>query len=171
MKRFNGYFLFLLFTLLSLSACIKQEKYPDTPQIGLLNFIPVYDTGEYAVLGYMRVSFTDGDGDLGLWDRDTLPPYEPGGPYYYNYVITFFAKQHGIYQQIDLDPPFSARIPVLNPDYPGKAIKGIITDTINLELVPHSLYDTIRFDAFLYDRALNKSNVISTPDIVLKRPY
>ena len=171
MKRFTGYFPFLFFALLSLSSCIKQEKYPDAPQIGFLDFVPVFDTGQYAVSGILRVSFTDGNGDLGLYVWDTLPPYNPGGPYYYNYVITFFVKQEGVYQQIDLDPPFSARIPVLNPSYPGKAIKGIITDTINLGLIPHPGYDTIRFDAFLYDRALLKSNVISTPDIVLKRPY
>ena len=171
MNRFIGYFLFLLFTILGLSSCVKQEKYPDVPQITFLNFITAFDTGKYAVSGYLRVSFTDGNGDIGLNDGDTLPPFDTSGQYFYNYVITFFAKQKGIFQKIDLHPPFSARIPMLNPDYPGKAIKGIITDTINLGLIPHGLYDTIRFEAFLYDRALNKSNVITTPEIVLKRPY
>jgi hypothetical protein len=171
MKQVFSYPLFLLFVLLGLSSCIKQEKYPDEPQLTYLDFFIAFDTSQYAQLGLFRVSYTDGDGDIGLNTRDTLPPFEPGGQYYYNYVIDFYAKQNGDYQKIDLDPPFSVRIPVLNPDYPGKAIKGTISDTINLKLIPHTLYDTIRFEAYLYDRKLHKSNVVATPDIPLKRPY
>jgi hypothetical protein len=78
---------------------------------------------------------------------------------------------NGTYQEVDLDPSFSARIPILNKEFPGKAIKGVITDTIPLYLMPHPPYDTIKFEAYLYDRALNKSNVISTPEIILKRPF
>ena len=152
-------------------SCIKQEHYPDVPQIQFLNFYTGFDTSQYAVNGILSISFTDGNGDIGLAARDTLPPYNMSGPYYYNYVLTFFNKVNGIYTPIELNPPFSARIPVLSPEYPGKAIKGVISDTINLNLIPHPGYDTIRFEAFIYDRALNKSNVVTTPDIILKRPY
>jgi len=172
MKRVRWHFIFILFAVVCINACIKQEHYPDVPQIQFISFVTAYDTGKYAVNGTLSISFTDGDGDIGLRDRDTLPPYDTSGPYYYNFVLTFFNKVNGIYTQVDLHPPFSARIPILNPEYPGKAIKGVITyDTINLKLIPHPGYDTIRFDAFIYDRALNKSNVISTPEIILKRPY
>ena len=172
MKRFKWHFLFILSAAGLLFACIKQEHYPDVPQIEYLDFITVFDTGKYAVRGSLSISFTDGNGDIGLSTRDTFPPFNPGGQYYYNYVLTFFNKVNGVFEQVDLDPPFSARIPVLNPDYPGKAIKGIIVyDTINLAMVPHPGYDTIRFEAFIYDRAKNKSNVISTPEIILKKPY
>jgi hypothetical protein len=171
MKRFKWHLFFILLSSSGLLSCIKQEDYPNEPTIGFVQFVTAYDTSAFAVKGILSVSFTDGNGDIGLRPGDTLFPYDRGGQYYYNYVLTFFNKVNGVYTQIDLDPPFSARIPVLNPDYPGKPIKGVITDTINLQLVPHPGYDTIRFEAFIYDRALNKSNVITTPEIILKRPY
>jgi hypothetical protein len=66
-----------------------------------------------------------------------------------------------------LDPSFNARIPYLTPDDPNKAIKGIIVDTLTLNPAP--LFDTIKFKFYIYDRALNKSNVDSTPPIILRR--
>ena len=157
--------------LVFFTSCIKQDEYPIEPQIAYQNFLVGFDTSQYAVSGILNVSFTDGDGDIGLADGDTNFPYQRGGDYYYNYVLTFFNKVNGVYTEVPLDPPFSVRIPVLNKQYPGKAIKGSISDTINLKLIPHPGYDTIRFEAFIYDKRLHKSNVITTPEIILKRPY
>jgi hypothetical protein len=168
MKRYGWYSLFIISIISGSSGCVKQENYPDVPQIQFLSYTSVFDTGQYAVRGILTISFTDGNGDIGLNSRDTLPPYDTAGPYYYNYVINYFEKQQGAFKQIDLNPPFSVRIPVLNREFPGKPIKGIITDTLGLNN-PHPLFDTIKFEAFIYDRTLNKSNVISTPEIILKR--
>ena len=155
--------------LVFLGGCLKPEQYPDIPEIRYENFIRVYDTGTYAIRGILIFSFRDGNGDIGLNNgKDTLPPYNKNGDYYYNLVITYFEKQNGTYIKVETEPPFSSRIPVLNPDNPGKAIKGMITDTIPLN--PHPVYDTILFEVFIYDRALNKSNVITTPEIILKKP-
>jgi hypothetical protein len=162
-------YLFLLAVILSglFSACMKQENYPDTPQIEYLNYSNVFDTGRYAVRGILDISFRDGNGDIGLSAGDTFPPYQKNGQYYYNYVIMYFEKQNGVYKQLELDPPFSSRIPVLTPLDPGKAIKGMIADTLVLN--PHPLYDTIQIKAYIYDRGLHKSNEISTPEIILRR--
>jgi hypothetical protein len=168
MKRYRWYGLFTIMILSCFSGCIKQENYPDVPQIQLVSYTNVFDTGQYAVKGILIISFTDGNGDIGLNSNYNQPPFDSTSPYYYNYVITYFEKQLGTFKQIDLNPPFSARIPVLNSEFPGKPIKGIIADTF--ELNPHPLFDTIKFEAFIYDRTLNKSNVISTPEIILRRP-
>ena len=168
MKR-SGWFILLVISLSSFfSSCVKQENYPVEPQIEFLNFILVFDTGQYAVKGILNISFTDGDGDIGLNPNYTIPPFDTGSPYYYNYIITYFEKQQGAFVPIDLNPPFSYRIPVLNSEFPGKPIKGMISDTLPMN--PFPLFDTIKFEAYIYDRALHKSNVISTPEIILKRP-
>jgi hypothetical protein len=152
-----------------ISGCLKPENYPDIPEIEYMNFVSLYDTGQYPVRGILVFSFRDGDGDIGLNSgSDTLPPYNKDGDYYYNLVISYFEKRNGIFDSVVTDPPFSSRIPVLNPDYPDKAIKGIIYDTVPLN--PRPVYDTIRFSVFIYDRALHRSNVITTPEIILKRP-
>jgi hypothetical protein len=150
-----------------LHSCIKKESFPDTPEIELASFVNVYDTGAYAAKGILTINFKDGDGDIGLNPGDTLPPYDKEGNFYYNFVIDYFEKQYGQFVKLDLEPPFSARIPVLIPYNPGKAIKGFISDTLTMNR--HPVFDTIKLEVYIYDRALHKSNVVSTSEIILKR--
>ena len=156
--------------LLLFPSCIKEEKYSDIPEIRYQQFTLVYanDTVAYPFRGILSIYFQDGDGDIGLRAKDTLPPFNKDGDYYYNYVIRYFEKRDSAgYTEVILNPPYSARLPILNQGYEGKPIKGVIVDT--LELDPHPEFDTIRFELFIYDRALNKSNVLVTPVIALRR--
>lgn len=150
-----------------MTGCMKTQSFPDTPEISFLNLELLYDTAQVVRTGILSISYQDGNGDIGLAPSDTFPPFQRGGPYYYNYVMTYFEKQNGVFNKVDLLIPFSLRIPVLNPNFPNKPIKGYIVDTIIL--YPPPLHDTIKFEAYIYDRALNKSNVVTTPEIVLKR--
>ena len=168
MKKAAAAYMFLVILLsAALSGCIKEESYPIIPEIEFLGFVKVYDTGQYAIRGILTISFQDGDGDIGLYDSDTLPPYDKNGQYYYNYVIEYFEKQNGIFVKRELDPSFSARIPYLTPEGATKAIKGVIVDTLPMDPTP--VYDTVRFRFFIYDRALHASNADSTPPIILRR--
>lgn len=168
MKKLPFFFLFFLGAFLAVfSGCMKKQSYPDIPAISLLGLELIYDTAQVVRTGILSISYQDGNGDIGLNPPDTFPPYQRNGPYYYNYVFTYFEKQNGVFKQVDLLIPFSLRIPVLTPNDPNKAIKGFIMDTIGL--YPPPLHDTIKFEAFIYDRALNKSNVITTPEIILRR--
>ncbi len=174
MSQFNHWLqysiagIFTLAVIVLITSCMKQEDYSDIPEITFQEFNLVFDNGNVASKGLLIVSFTDGNGDLGLRPGDTLPPFQKNGDYYYNFVIDYYEKQHGRFVKIPLDPPFSARIPYLTPEYPNKAIHGIIVDT--LQMNPAPVYDTVKFVFFIYDRALNKSNVDSTPPIILRRP-
>lgn len=142
-----------------LTGCKKKESISDIPQIGFISYENVYGTGQYAVNGILTISYQDGNGDIGLTDGDTLS---------YNFVVSYYEKQNGIFKQIDPLIPLSARIPLLTPDGLNKTIKGTITDTLILN--PHPTYDTIQFSVFIYDRALNKSNVVTTPEIITRKP-
>jgi hypothetical protein len=153
--------------LACMAGCMKKENFPDTPEIGFVSYTNVFSTGTFATNGILTFSFQDGNGDIGLSDRDTLSPYNRDGLYYYNLVVDYYEKQYGVYQKIDLSFPLSSRIPRLSLES-GKAIKGTITDTLVLD--PHPDFDTVRFEVFIYDRALHKSNVITTPDIILRKP-
>jgi len=146
---------------------MKKESFSDIPQIGFISFINEYDTGPFAKRGYLTISYQDGNGDIGLSDGDTLSPYQKSGSYYYNLVIIYYEKQKGIFKQTNPFFPLSARIPLLTPDDPNQPIKGTITDTLTLN--PHPVYDTIKFGVFIYDRALNKSNIVTTPEIILRK--
>ena len=51
-------------------GCLPEPNYPDTPTLDFISFIVTEDNS--AVLS---LQFTDGDGDLGLSQADTLPPF------------------------------------------------------------------------------------------------
>ncbi len=178
MKQFttNIIILSLITGLISVS-CRKFEEFPDIPAITYNNFIILIneDTG-ISERGVLVFSYTDGDGDLGLSSRDTLPPYDKDGDYYYNLILKYYEKQNGKFVEVPLlawnndssyydTLTFNSRFPVLTPESGNPAIKGVFQDTLFI-YNPISQYDTIKFRAFIYDRALNKSNEIETDEII-----
>jgi hypothetical protein len=167
MNKNTNRFLFIIICALILSGCAKKENFPIIPEIGFLDYENEFGTGQYAVRGILTFSYQDGDGDIGLTDAQTNPPYNIEGDYYYNLVVTYYEKLNGAYQKLDLPINPSSRIPWLSAES-NRAIKGTITDTLILD--PNPSYDTLKIEVFIYDRALHKSNVISTPDIILRKP-
>lgn len=159
--------LLLISAMMLTTSCMKKEEFPIIPEIAYESIILEYDTGSYPKRGYLTISFKDGDGDIGLRPEQNQPPYDTGGAYYYNYIIDYYELQHGTFVKVELDPPYNARIPYLTPDDPNKSIKGIIVDTLVMN--PKPLHDTIKLKFFIYDRALHKSNIDSTPPIILRR--
>jgi hypothetical protein len=154
--------------LLAFVACKKQPVFPVEPHIEYVSLTKIQNTSGYDDKGTLKLSFTDGDGDIGLSDADTQAPFDSASVYFYNFFITYFEKQHGIYKEVALPFSNNSRIPIINPDAENKSIQG----TIEIELFINnyfSTYDTIKFDCYIVDRALHQSNTISTPDIIIKK--
>ncbi|MBN2729837.1 MAG: hypothetical protein JXR53_11500 [Bacteroidales bacterium] len=156
----------LVFLGLMQGSCIEKQTYPDEPIIEYKNFLITTNAQGFDQTGYFIISFTDGDGDIGLDQGDTNPPYNPGSEYYYNFFITIYEKNNGIFQE--LSAPYNARIPNVNPEGIDKDLKGDIQIEMDLSLFAIVLTnDTIKMDAYIVDRALNASNTITTPEFVL----
>lgn len=164
----------MLIMLVGFSACRKIEKYPPEPHIEYMDFIQLYNPDlEIYDRGVLKFSFEDGDGDIGLNSGDTNAPFNPASKYHYNLIITYFEMQNGVLTEVPIlwfNPDteqydtltLSARIPNLTPQGINKAINGEIQDTL-FTYNFNSVYDTIMFEAYIIDRALNESNVINTP--------
>ena len=178
MSRFTKIgFILLLLAAFGFDACNKFEKFPDEPVINYDRFILLTNpTNGITERGVLQFSYTDGDGDLGLSDQDTYPPFNFGGDYYYNIIIQYFEKQNGVFVEVPLlswnpdslqydTSTFNGRFPVLTPKTGNHSIKGIFQDTLFI-YNPLSDYDTIKFSAYIYDRALHKSNKIETEEII-----
>lgn len=151
-----------------LSSCMKKESYSDVPYITYAGYYNIFDTTKIAKRGVLTITFQDGDGDLGLNPWDVFPPYDSNSVYFYNYYIDIYSKRKGVFVKDTLQIPLRYRIPNLTPEDPNKAIKGIIVDTLPLN--PKPVYDTIRFSLYIYDRALHQSNIVTTPEFVVRRP-
>jgi hypothetical protein len=164
MKK-NGYMLLTAIILMGLSSCRKIEHLPAVPSIEYLNF-KVFDTtdilGNKSKGGRLRFHFEDGDGDLGLnAPVDSLQDST-------NLFLTMYRKIGGKMVTVaDNDPlkPAPYRIPYMERLGQNKILKGTISVTF-LYLF-YSPGDTIKYDFYVKDRALNESNVASTNQIIL----
>ena len=166
---FTTLFLFLLFTY----GCKKEETYPIEPQIELISFDKIADASGIDQQGVIGLSFKDGDGDIGLTSTQNT------GNYRFNLFVKYFEKKKGKYQEVIITTPnvitgkpdiltFNGRIPDLTPQGKIKSIKGEIYDTLYINN-PASTYDTIKYEIFIQDRALHKSNIVTTPDIIINK--
>ncbi len=158
-----------LLTLL-LSGCIETEPVSPIPEIDFKNYTlgPAYDSllDQYLLVGKLEFGFIDGNADFGI-NR----PFDSGAPdeYNYNVFISAFEKIDSSYIPVEFDstnPPLNYRITRDTPlDRVGqnKTVKGVIRIDMYFFIIPP--YDTLRFDFYITDRAMNKSNVESTTDI------
>ena len=166
----------LILALLALAACQKKPEYPIEPKItydGLAYLMNADSTMTGEVI--LRIGYTDGDGDLGLDDADTLYPFGPNDPHYYNLLIDYLKWDGAAFVETPLlswnqqtqsydTISFNARFKRLVFNDEEKPISGIIEYTM-MVYNPVSPDDTIKFRVHIIDRALHESNTIETDAI------
>jgi hypothetical protein len=159
----------MLPVLLVISSCTRNYDYPVEPVLKFKDFIYVENEKGEVTKGILVLEFTDGDGDIGLGQADTLPPYHHTGDYYYNFMIAMYTKHDDKYLPVifpDTTYTFNSRIPPIVFNGNSKAIKGEIEYTFDMKIMkPFLQSDTIRINTYIVDRALHKSNLVITPDI------
>jgi hypothetical protein len=174
---------FILFVALLLGGftCKKKEVYPPVPSIEYKTAYFFQNSEGIDTMMVLVFTFKDGDGDLGLNGTDTLAPYnavlDANGkninPYYYNLYIDYLEQINGKFQHVTL--PFSTdtlrysyRFENITPEGRHKAIRGDIEIKISPSPFPNPS-DTVMYKFYIYDRALNKSNVAESTPIIWNR--
>ena len=145
----------ILLAAVVIVGCRRLQQFPKEPKIEFINFLQMGQDSAKLI-----VSFTDGDGDIGLFDYDTLPPYD------YNLFLDYYERNNGEWELFDLPTPFYYRIPPLSDTDDGKALQGEIEVDLIFYYRPNGP-DTIKYDIKLRDRELNESNIISTGPIAV----
>ena len=108
-------------------------------------------------------------------EEDTF--YVEPNEYHHNIKIKYFVRKNGEYTEFDFetvfDPlcgeTFDGRFPLLNDPSRNRPLEGTLKykmQSAGFELLFRQ--DTLMLEIFIYDRALNRSNIINTPDFVLK---
>ncbi|MGP1445975.1 MAG: hypothetical protein ACTTKO_00390 [Candidatus Limimorpha sp.] len=163
-------------SLLLFCACRKRVEYLTGPQISYGGF--QYIIGEdssFTGEGILSLGYTDGDGDLGLDESDSIFPFGPMDAHYYNLIIDYRKYQHGDFVSTPLlswnavtqsydTITFNARFKRLLDTEESKPISGTIEYKMLIQN-PLSQGDTIRFAVKIFDRALHESNTVITETI------
>ena len=78
------------------AACMKPVEYPIEPQIAYEGFTYLFNADStFSGEGILAFSYTDGDGDLGLDEADTMPPFGPDDAHYYNMIVDYMKCVNG----------------------------------------------------------------------------
>lgn len=153
--------------VLLFSSCGREPQFSKIPHISFVSFEKHEPVNGKDNSGTLTFHFQDGDGDIGLNEKDVKPPFDTSSVYYFNFFCNYYEKQNGEFVKIDLPLSQNARIPRLS-ELESESIEG----TISLDLLinnPFSPYDTICFDFYIVDRALNHSDTVTTPEIIVNK--
>jgi hypothetical protein len=159
---------FILVSIILLSSCRKIEHISAIPSIEFASFT-VFDTldplGNNSKGGRLRFKFQDGDGDLGL---NAPTPVSTDST---NLFLTLYRKKTGAMVPVSaFDPllPYAAyRIPYMDRLGQDKILRGTIAVTMIYQ--SYAPGDTVKYEFYITDRALNVSNVASTNEIIISK--
>jgi hypothetical protein len=161
--RINKYQILFLISIISVGSCTKIEHISPVPSIKFNSFT-ILDTtdilGNVSKAGKLNFYFEDGDGDMGLnnpvgGDADST-----------NLFFTLYRKTDGVMVPATPDDPLypsDYRIPYMVRLGQNKILRGTISVTFMYLFA--SPGDTIKYDFYIKDRALQESNIASTPEL------
>lgn len=166
MKRIYKCLTIVILAILLIS-CGQKEKFSKIPHIEFVSVEKVDNGTNSDSQADLTIYFQDGDGDIGLNETNNNPIFSIDSPYYYNFFIHLYEKQDGEWIKMELPTPLHARIPYLSNDVP-ESIEGKLTIRTFINN-PNSIFDTVRLSCYIVDRALNHSDTIITPEIIVKK--
>jgi hypothetical protein len=154
--------------LLFLSACLDKENFSEIPAIRYENAVMNKNDASIDI----KISFTDGDGDIGLKQNEDYPPYGPCDQYYYNLFIDPYYMDNGNFRigrkAVDTNCAgdsvkvgYYYRMIYIVPEGKDKSLEGEITVSLNGVLLDYP-DDTVKFRIWMVDRAFHMSNVVES---------
>lgn len=164
MKTLRKILTFLFTALLLLASCEEIKRYPDEPTVEFESF-NLYQSqdalGNTIYSGELSIRFTDGDGDIGMGQPDSLANADS---LKYNLFLKLWTKQNNKWIPDDQSSGLqNFRIPYIKREGQNKTLSGTITVSLEYKTID---YDTIRYTFYLMDRQFNRSNVDTTDEII-----
>ena len=114
------------------------------------------------------VKFQDGDGDLGL--SSNMYPDSVLIKEGYNYEVKTLRRIRGQFQDVtqSFGVSNSGNFPRLRQDNKVGPIEGTLSRSIMIAHLSVSRNDTLKFRIRIKDRALNVSNEVETPSVIIR---
>ncbi|TVQ77433.1 MAG: hypothetical protein EA358_06525 [Flavobacteriales bacterium] len=156
-------YLFAIFGLIFvLSGCEKENDFSVIPFLKYVGHEFTLKDGQRFIK--VELYFNDRDGDIGLDQGDTLPPFDINSEYFNNLWVKGFSVFNGEIRDTFLG--FDGRIPNLTPQGQNKSLEGNIFYELSISAVPPGA--VLKYEFILIDRALNRSDPVMTPEITIE---
>lgn len=160
MNQFSKITLILFTAAVIFFSCRKPPEFPIEPEITFKDFVV---TGDSATI---TISFTDGDGDIGLRDSDTTGNFSSDKKTHYNLYLEYLEQEGGTFVQRSLFVPFYYRVPYITQESKNKALEGDISVVISPSYYATNALDSFKYSIQLVDRELHESNIVETPILI-----
>lgn len=162
MSKVKTFILLISFSAFVMS-CRKSAIFDERPFVEYRSHTFQMDNTLNLELLALTIYFTDGDGDVGLADSDTLAPYDRSTRFFNNLWVEVYSIKMG--EPLDTFI-FDGRIPNLTPVGQNKTLEGEIE--YRLTIGGFNPGDSILVGFQLVDRALNVSEKGFSPIIIIE---
>lgn len=144
-------------------------SYPDTPIIDYKSFAlysTIDDLGNEIFIGKMEISFTDGDGDIGLSQPDSSAIADS---LKFNFFTSLYSMNNGVFEKVSgKEGEQNFRIPYISREGQNKTLKGLLYIDFEYKISENDpIYDTIFYTFYLVDRAFHRSNTDTSEVVIL----
>ncbi|MCC6721899.1 MAG: hypothetical protein IT243_06825 [Bacteroidia bacterium] len=163
----------IFFIVLIINACKDKLTETHFPELSIEKVTLYKNNNGNDSLINITLKYSDNDGDLGLSENDTFPPFNFGNKYFYNLKIKYLVRKNGVWEQITKSPlndtiNFNQRFKRLNESNKKRKVYGEFIVRVPASPYPGIKPDTVLFECIIIDRNLNKSNTARTQAIFLK---
>jgi len=143
-----------IIVLVFIISCKKAEDISPIPAISYYDMM-VIDTTEKSDYLEVWIDFIDGDGDISFYEQDTVK----------NIRYTLYEMVNDSFVEAQIAVSLFYELPFYEPKGTDKVLKGKIKTKFFIDELQS--FDTIMFKCYIFDRAYNKSNIITTPTILV----
>ncbi len=144
-------------------GCRKSAVFDEQPYAEYRSHKFTQDANLGLELLALTIYFTDGDGDVGLNDADTLAPFDRNTRFFNNFWVELYSIKNGESKDTFI---FDGRIPNLTPAGQNKTLEGEIE--YRLTSGGFNPGDSIMIGFQLVDRSLKVSEKAFTPYIIIE---
>ena len=112
----------------------------------------------------LKISFQDGDGDLGLNEEEKKAAV---GKQDFNYIVRIFRQKNGVFKEVPQEVPYSGFFPRLKSDNKKGPIEGDLEYSLVYfqDFTPKK--DSLKYQITIKDRSGNVSNTVESKVIIL----
>ena len=143
-------------------GCLPDPAFPLEPTLTFQSLATSEDG-----TATLTLAFTDGDGNVGLTQADTLPRFCQTCEHHYNLVGRYEEWVDSAWRSPTLLVPYAYRVPVAEPTGSSPALDGTIEVELTSWYLTGTGADSVRFEWTLWDRDLNPSNGASTGTVAV----